>query len=123
MLNDTDAIPSDALASAPALTRTAAQTLAEQLAARFADRIRDRLLAPGARLPRVRHCAAPHGLNPSTVVAAYDLLLAQGLVLAQRNRGFLCATERRCAKAPPRDLVSPLQRRALSTPPRAWRPL
>lgn len=88
MLNDTDAIPSDALASAPALTRTAAQTLAEQLAARFADRIRDRLLAPGARLPSVRQCAAQHGLNPSTVVAAYDLLLAQGLVLAQRNRGF-----------------------------------
>lgn len=88
MFNDNDATPSDALASAPALTRTAAQTLAEQLAARFADRIRDRLLAPGARLPSVRQCAAQHGLNPSTVVAAYDLLLAQGLVLAQRNRGF-----------------------------------
>ena len=86
MFNDTPT--PDALASAPALTRTAAQTLAEQLAARFADRIRDRLLAPGARLPSVRQCAAQHGLNPSTVVAAYDLLLAQGLVLAQRNRGF-----------------------------------
>ncbi len=86
MFNDS---PSpDPLASAPALTRTAAQTLAEQLAARFADRIRDRLLAPGARLPSVRQCAAQHGLNPSTVVAAYDLLLAQGLVLAQRNRGY-----------------------------------
>jgi len=86
MFNDS---PSpDPLASAPALTRTAAQTLAEQLAARFADRIRDRLLAPGARLPSVRQCAAQHGLNPSTVVAAYDQLLAQGLVLAQRNRGF-----------------------------------
>ena len=88
MFSDTETTPSDALASAPALTRTAAQTLAEQLAARFADRIRDRLLAPGARLPSVRQCAAQHGLNPSTVVAAYDLLLAQGLVLAQRNRGF-----------------------------------
>ena len=88
MFSDTETTPSDALASAPALTRTAAQTLAEQLATRFADRIRDRLLAPGARLPSVRQCAAQHGLNPSTVVAAYDLLLAQGLVLAQRNRGF-----------------------------------
>lgn len=76
------------LPAAPALTRTAAQTLAEQLAARFADRIRDRLLAPGARLPSVRQCAAQQGLNPSTVVAAYDLLQAQGLVHAQRNRGF-----------------------------------
>jgi len=36
----------------------------------------------------VRQCAVQHGLNPSTVVAAYDLLLAQGLVEARRNRGF-----------------------------------
>ena len=76
------------LASAPALTRQSTQTLAEQLADRFAQRIRDRLLAPGARLPSVRQCAAQQGLSPSTVVAAYDLLLAQGLVEAQRNRGF-----------------------------------
>ncbi len=75
-------------AAAPTLTRSTAQTLTEQLAERFAARIRDRLLAPGARLPSVRQCAAQHGLNPSTVVAAYDQLLAQGLVEARRNRGF-----------------------------------
>ena len=74
--------------SAGGLTRSAAQTLTEQLAERFAARIRDRLLAPGARLPSVRQCAAQHGLNPSTVVAAYDLLLAQGLVEARPHRGF-----------------------------------
>ena len=70
------------------LLRTAAHTLHEQLAARFAERIRDRLLAPGARLPSVRQCAAQNGVSPSTVVAAYDQLLAQGLVEARRNRGF-----------------------------------
>ncbi|MEZ5644813.1 MAG: PLP-dependent aminotransferase family protein [Burkholderiaceae bacterium] len=86
MLDSTHAA-SDA-ANAPPLTRSGAQTLAEQLAGRFATRIRDRLLAPGARLPSVRQCAAQQGLNPSTVVAAYDLLLAQGLVEARRNRGF-----------------------------------
>ncbi len=75
-------------AAATSLTRSAAQTLTEQLAERFAARIRDRLLAPGARLPSVRQCAAQHGLNPSTVVAAYDLLLAQGLVEARPHRGF-----------------------------------
>lgn len=74
--------------SAPALMRQSALTLAEQLADRFAGRIRDRLLAPGARLPSVRQCAVQQGLSPSTVVAAYDLLLAQGLVIAERNRGF-----------------------------------
>jgi len=71
-----------------ALSRTAAQSLSEQLAMRFSERIRDRLLPPGARLPSVRQCAAQYGVNPSTVVAAYDQLLAQGLVEARRNRGF-----------------------------------
>ena len=88
MFHTSDTSPADALGGAPALSRTAAQTLAEQLAERFAARIRDRLLAPGARLPSVRQCAAQQGLNPSTVVAAYDLLLAQGLVQSQRSRGF-----------------------------------
>ncbi len=76
------------VSAASALARRSSQPLADQLAERFAARIRDRLLAPGARLPSVRQCAAQHGLNPSTVVAAYDLLLAKGLVQAERNRGF-----------------------------------
>ena len=70
------------------LTKTASQSLTEQLAARFAERIRTRLLAPGARLPSVRQCAGQQGVSPSTVVAAYDQLLAQGLVEARKNRGF-----------------------------------
>lgn len=70
------------------LMKTAAQSLTEQIAVRFAERIRTRLLAPGARLPSVRQCAEQHGVSPSTVVAAYDQLLAQGLVHARKNRGF-----------------------------------
>jgi DNA-binding transcriptional MocR family regulator len=70
------------------LMKTASQSLTEQLSARFAQRIRDRLLAPGARLPSVRQCAQQQGVSPSTVVAAYDQLLAQGLVEARKNRGF-----------------------------------
>ena len=70
------------------LMRSAAQSLTEQLAERFAARIRDRLLAPGSRLPSVRQCATQHQLSPSTVVAAYDQLLAQGLIEARPQRGF-----------------------------------
>ncbi len=70
------------------LMRAAGQSLTEQLADRFAERIRNRLLAPGARLPSVRQCAASQGVSPSTVVAAYDVLLAQGLVEARKQRGF-----------------------------------
>ena len=70
------------------LMKSASLSLAEQLCNRFAERIRSRLLAPGARLPSVRQCAQQQGVSPSTVVAAYDQLLAQGLVEARRNRGF-----------------------------------
>lgn len=70
------------------LTRTSTQSLTGQLADRFAERIRTRLLPPGARLPSVRECARQQGVSPHTVVAAYDQLLAQGLVEARRQRGF-----------------------------------
>ena len=70
------------------LMKASSQSLTEQLSARFAQRIRDRLLAPGARLPSVRQCAQQQGVSPSTVVAAYDQLLAQGMVEARKNRGF-----------------------------------
>jgi DNA-binding transcriptional MocR family regulator len=76
------------------LTKTASQSLTEQLSARFAQRIRDRLLAPGARLPSVRQCAQQQGVSPSTVVAAYDQLLAQGVVEARKNRGFFVRESR-----------------------------
>ncbi len=73
---------------AAALARSASQTLAEQLAGHYAARIRQRLLLPGARLPSVRESARRHRVSPSTVVAAYDQLLAHGLVEARRQRGF-----------------------------------
>ena len=68
--------------------RTSSLSLTEQLVARFTERIRNRLLAAGARLPSVRQCAAQHGVSPHTVVAAYDQLVAAGLVEARKQRGF-----------------------------------
>ena len=70
------------------LNRSAQLSLTDQLAERFAERIRTRLLPAGARLPSVRECARQQGVSPYTVVAAYDQLLAQGLVEARRQRGF-----------------------------------
>jgi DNA-binding transcriptional MocR family regulator len=83
------------------LTRDAGPTLAEQLAARVADRIEQRLLAPGARLPSVREAAKRHALSPSTVVAAYDLLLARGLVESRPQRGFFVRARTAPARAAP----------------------
>jgi len=74
------------------LARAAGATMSEQLAQRFAERIGQRLLPPGARLPSVRDCAQRHSVSPSTVVGAYDLLQAQGLVEARPQRGFFVRT-------------------------------
>lgn len=87
MSQSTNPVPSPSPTDS-VLSRQAGLGLSAQLAQRFAERIRDRLLAPGVRLPSVRQCALQHGLNPSTVVAAYDLLSAQGLVEARSKRGF-----------------------------------
>jgi DNA-binding transcriptional MocR family regulator len=98
-----------------ALSRAAGATLAEQLAARLAERIGQRLLPPGARLPSVRESARRHGLSPSTVVAAYDRLLAQGLVEARRQRGFFVREARapQVAPAPAATLLRPVDATAL----------
>jgi DNA-binding transcriptional MocR family regulator len=81
------------------LQRENGAALSDQLAALFAERIQRRALAPGARLPSVREGARLHAVSPSTVVAAYDLLQAQGLVEARRQRGFF-VRERHQRSAP-----------------------
>ena len=100
------------------LQRTAQHTLGEQLAGLFAERIARRALAAGARLPSVRDCARLHAVSPSTVVAAYDLLQAQGLVEARRQRGFFVRTTRETAgpvalPAAQRPLAPPVDATAL----------
>lgn len=70
------------------LIKTGSASLTDQLADRFAERIRTRLLAAGARLPSVRACAKQFNLSAHTVVAAYDQLVASGLVEARAQRGF-----------------------------------
>jgi DNA-binding transcriptional MocR family regulator len=97
------------------LMKTSSQSLTEQLAGRFAERIRNRLLAPGARLPSVRLCAEQQGVSPTTVVAAYDQLLAQGLVEARKNRGFFV----REAGAPRDEAQAPVAA-APGTMPAGW---
>jgi DNA-binding transcriptional MocR family regulator len=95
------------------LMKTPSQSLTDQLAARFAGRIRNRLLAPGTRLPSVRQCAQQQGVSASTVVAAYDQLLAQGLVEARKNRGFF--VREAAPSRPETDTAA-----AAEAPPQAW---
>lgn len=70
-------------------------------------RIAGRALMPGDRLPSVRAFAKTMAVSPSTVVEAYDRLVAEGLIRAVRGAGFFV-----------RDQVSqPLTLMAAETPP------
>jgi DNA-binding transcriptional MocR family regulator len=109
------------------LTKGSSQSLIEQLAGRFSERIRTRLLAPGARLPSVRQCAEQHGVSPSTVVAAYDKLLAQGLVDARKNRGFfvreIATREAPAANSAPSETTKAWATATGFTKSRAYKPI
>jgi DNA-binding transcriptional MocR family regulator len=70
------------------LVRGSHTTLAEQLADRYEQRIHQPLMGTGHRLPSVRAAAQHHQVSPSTVVAAYDQLLARGLVESKPHRGY-----------------------------------
>jgi len=96
--------PASAAFGTAVFARSAAQTLAEQLSGHYAARIRQRLLLPGARLPSVRESARRHRVSPSTVVAAYDQLLAQGLIEAKRQRGFFVRSGEPALSREPVDL-------------------
>jgi DNA-binding transcriptional MocR family regulator len=54
-------------------------------------RIDGRSLAPGARLPSVRGMAETMAVSKSTVVEAYDRLMAEGAIVARRGSGFYVA--------------------------------
>jgi DNA-binding transcriptional MocR family regulator len=62
--------------------------LPAQLAARLAQRIETHALRPGTRLPSIRSCAVESRVSRSTVVEAYDRLIAAGLVESRRGSGF-----------------------------------
>ena len=51
-------------------------------------KVASRALTAGDRLPSIRGFAATMGVSPSTVVEAYDRLVAEGLIRARRGSGF-----------------------------------
>lgn len=63
-------------------------TRVDQVIAAIRDRIARRLLTPGARLPSIRAFAESQGVSKSTVVEAYDRLVADGTIGSRRGSGF-----------------------------------
>ena len=81
---------------APQLSRSGERTLVDQVMETLRTRIAGRRAAPGSRLPSIRRLAEELGVSRSTVVEAYDRLLAEGVVQARRGSGFYVA-----ARLPP----------------------
>jgi DNA-binding transcriptional MocR family regulator len=68
-------------------------TKADMVMATIRQRIAGRMLTPGAKLPSVRSLAATLGVSTSTVVDAYERLVAEGAILSRAGSGFYVANQ------------------------------
>src|ERR1700730_2939855 len=66
-------------------------TRVEQVMALVRERIERRVLSPGARLTSVRAMAEATGFSKSTVVEAYDRLVAERVIGSRPGSGFYIA--------------------------------
>ncbi|WP_064705434.1 PLP-dependent aminotransferase family protein [Rhizobium bangladeshense] len=71
----------------------AGRTRVQLVMATIRQRIAGRSLTPGARLPSVRRLAASMKLSTSTVVDAYERLVAEGAILSRPGSGFYVANQ------------------------------
>ncbi|TLX14360.1 PLP-dependent aminotransferase family protein [Rhizobium sp. MHM7A] len=71
----------------------AGRTRVETVMATIRQRIAGRSLTPGAKLPSVRGLAASMKLSTSTVVDAYERLVAEGAILSRPGSGFYVANQ------------------------------
>lgn len=76
-----------------------AGTRIEKVVANIRQRIASRSLVPGARLPSVRALAKTMQLSTSTIVEAYDRLVADGTISSRPGSGFFCRRPARAALA------------------------
>jgi DNA-binding transcriptional MocR family regulator len=72
----------------PLLTLDPAEPLVAQIVQGMTRAIQERRWRPGSRMPSIRVFARSHGVSTSTVVEAYDRLVAAGLLTARRGAGF-----------------------------------
>lgn len=68
--------------------------LTQRIATVLGRRVANGALGAGERLPSVRRLADQLGVSPFTVVAAYDRLVADGVVVARAKSGFFVAGRR-----------------------------
>ncbi|WP_374384932.1 PLP-dependent aminotransferase family protein [Dongia sp.] len=73
-------------------------TLTHRIADALAKRMASGALPAGEKLPSVRRLAGRLGVSPFTVVAAYDRLVADGLIVARTKSGFFVSPRAKAAR-------------------------
>ena len=68
--------------------RPRAAPIAESLAKLIGQQIADGVYRPGDKLPSLRELSQLHRYAKNTVVVAFEMLVAQGLVEPRRGAGF-----------------------------------
>lgn len=63
----------------------------QQIADRLADEVMRGVYQEGERIPSVREYAALLGVNPNTVVRAYDYLQIRDIIFNKRGLGYFVA--------------------------------
>jgi len=62
--------------------------LVQQIVEHFQTLIKEEKLLSGMKIPSIRNFAEAHGVSVSTVVDAYDRLVAEGFLVPRQNAGF-----------------------------------
>ncbi|MDA0573731.1 PLP-dependent aminotransferase family protein [Burkholderia gladioli] len=70
------------------MIRRAGTTLSEGIADNLARQIEEGILPAGSKLPSIREYADASGCSKNTVVSAFDILTANGLIEPRRGSGF-----------------------------------
>lgn len=83
----------------PDRRRKGAPTLVDQAATALEQAIGQRILRPGMVLPSIRQFSRDHGLSTFTVTAAYNRLVARGLVQSQPGANFRVSRQKQTAPA------------------------
>ncbi len=81
----------------------------EKFADQIAELIRSGMLAPGEKVPSVRHASRTYGVSPSTVFQAYYLLEDRGLIQARARSGYYVRELARHSLAEPETSQQPTQ--------------
>ncbi|WP_334597678.1 PLP-dependent aminotransferase family protein [Pseudomonas alvandae] len=82
------------------IDRNATGSLVRQLVVSLTEWINTHGIRPGARMPSIRQLATENGLSLSSVIKAYDQLVASGVLESRHGSGFFVAQQMPVAPAP-----------------------